>query len=256
MQVANNSVGFPAVLAWSAKPGRTEHDAIPLMQETFRLNQFPLIEAISVSRHDNPGTGWLLETLNYALNPGDRVAITGPSGAGKSVLLRLLAMLDAPDSGELRYQGQAIADRHIPDYRRQVCYIAQKPALLDGSVEDNLRYPYSLKVHAGSRYQRDAVLRLLEHAGKPVGFLTRHASELSGGEAQVLALVRALQLNPQVLLLDEPTAALDPVSVQQVEALVDAWFDASRALVWVSHDPAQALRVSHRQHVMKAGVLA
>ncbi|MGC1331876.1 ABC transporter ATP-binding protein [Pseudomonas sp.] len=198
----------------------------------------------------------LLHPLAFTLAPGDRVAITGPSGSGKSVLLRALALLDAPHGGEVRWQGTPVATAQIPTYRSQVCYIAQKPAVIDGSVEDNLRYPYSLNVHAKARFERDTVVQLLTKAGKPAGFLDKQASELSGGESQVMALVRALQLNPQVLLLDEPTAALDPASARQVEDLVDAWFNPGRALIWVSHDPAQAERVSNRQLVMKAGKLA
>ncbi len=214
-----------------------------------------LITAVALSRLDERSGATLLQPLHFTLAPGDRVAITGPSGSGKSVLLRTLALLDAPHGGEIHWQGAPIVTAHIPAYRRQVCYIAQKPAVLDGSVEDNLRYPYSLKVHAKARFEREAVVRLLAKAGKPASFLDKQASELSGGEAQVMALVRALQLNPQVLLLDEPTAALDPASARQVEDLVDAWFSPERALIWVSHDPAQAERVSNRQHVMEAGRL-
>lgn len=214
-----------------------------------------MITAVDVSRLDARTGTPLLQPLHFTLAAGDRVAITGPSGSGKSVLLRTLALLDATQGGEVHWQGAAIKATQITAYRSHVCYIAQKPALLDGSVEDNLRYPYSLKVHARARYQREAALQLLAQAGKPASFLDKQASELSGGESQVLALVRALQLNPQVLLLDEPTAALDPESARQVEALVDAWFDGGRALIWVSHDPAQAQRVSNRQLEMKAGSL-
>lgn len=215
-----------------------------------------LIEAIGLSRRDERNGTVLLHPCAFSLAPGDRVALTGPSGSGKSVLLRTLALLDATQAGEVRWQGERIGTAQIPAYRARVCYIAQKPALLDGSVEDNLRYPFSLKVHANARFQRERVLQLLASAGKPATFLDQLASDLSGGEAQILALIRALQLAPQVLLLDEPTAALDPTSARQVEALVDAWFTPARALIWVSHDPQQAERVSNRQQHMNAGTLS
>ena len=103
-----------------------------------------------------------------------------------------------------------------------------------------------------------AVTTLLEHAGKTPSFLGKNAADLSGGEAQVASLIRSLQLNPEVLLLDEPTAALDPTSSRDVEALINAWFaaDNARAYIWVSHDLEQARRMSEIHLQMSAGVLS
>ncbi|MDE1164671.1 MAG: ATP-binding cassette domain-containing protein [Pseudomonas sp.] len=218
-----------------------------------------LIETRQLSRLDANTGSVLLHPTDYRLNGGDRVAITGPSGSGKSVFLRALALLDAPSRGELLFKGHPVAPDHVPAYRSRVCYIAQKPGLLDGTVADNLRYPYGLKVFAKARFDLPTVQRLLAQAGKPAAFLDKHSADLSGGEAQVLALVRVLQLDPDVLLLDEPTAALDPASAAQVEQLVGAWFGqapGTRAYLWVSHDPQQAQRVSNRQLNMIAGALA
>ena len=99
---------------------------------------------------------------------------------------------------------------------------------------------------------------LVAQAGRADDFLDKLASELSGGEAQITALIRVLQLAPEVLLLDEPTASLDPDSTRAIEALVHAWFGAEpqrHASVWVSHDRAQAARMSKRHLTMRAGVL-
>jgi putative ABC transport system ATP-binding protein len=131
--------------------------------------------------------------------------------------------------------------------------------MLDGSVEDNLRYPFSLKVYRDARFDRERVVELARRAGRGSDFLDKRASELSGGEAQIAALIRVLQVDPDVLLLDEPTASLDPASAREIEALVSAWFDDGhdeRASIWVSHDPAQAKRVGERQLVMTAGTLS
>jgi putative ABC transport system ATP-binding protein len=218
----------------------------------------PIVQAERIVRRDARHGKTLLQPTYFTLAGGDRVAITGPSGSGKSVLLRALALLDPLDGGHLRWHGSAVRRAAMPRYRREIAYIRQRPALIDGTVEDNLRYPFTLRVYRDLHFNRAAVDTLAAHAGRDAGFLERHASELSGGEAQIVALIRVLQLAPQVLLLDEPTASLDPESALASEALITAWFDASatsRAWVWVSHDTAQAARVGRRQLTMRAGVL-
>lgn len=214
-----------------------------------------LIDARNLERHA-PLTGIpLLHPVSLQLQGGDRLAVTGPSGAGKSVLLRLLALLDAPHGGDIRWCGKIVERQAIPAYRRSVAYLKQRAAMLDGSVETNLHAPFALKIYGDLRYSQETVLGLLEAAGRDASFLAKNASELSGGEAQITALVRVLQLAPTVLLLDEPTASLDPASATIVEAMVELWFAAApgRALAWVSHDPVQAARISNRNLRLQAG---
>ncbi|MFP3800382.1 ATP-binding cassette domain-containing protein [Paraburkholderia sp. SIMBA_027] len=218
----------------------------------------PLVEALGLARRDAQRDQVLLQPADFALHGGERVVLTGPSGSGKSVFLRALALLDPLDGGTVRWHGEAVARAQIPSYRRHIAYLRQRPALIDGSVEDNLRYPYSLAVYRDSRFDAARVHALFDATGRGADFLTRAASELSGGEAQIVALVRVLQLDPEALLLDEPTASLDPESAREVEALVEQWFELrreTRATVWISHDPAQAARVGTRHITMRAGVL-
>jgi len=214
-----------------------------------------LIDACDLERHAPSGGKCLLHPVSLQVHGGDKVAVTGPSGAGKSVLLRLLALLDAPDGGSIRWHREAIDRKTIRHYRRSVAYLKQRAAMLDGSVADNLHAPFALKVYSDLRYSQQTVLDLLAAAGRDASFLNKQASELSGGEAQLTALLRVLQLAPTVLLLDEPTASLDPASAAVVEAMVDLWFAAipGRAVVWVSHDPAQAARVSNRALRLQGG---
>lgn len=217
-----------------------------------------LLEAQALVRHDARTDATLLAPTDFSLAAGERVVITGPSGSGKSVLLRALALLDPLDGGHVLWHGHAVDRRAIARYRRSVAYVRQRPALVEGSVEDNLRYPYSLHVYRDVRFDRERAVHLIEAAGKNKDFLGQRASDLSGGEAQVVALIRVLQLTPEALLLDEPTASLDPESARAIEALVTEWFEAdrpSRASIWVSHDPAQAERVGSRRLAMRAGVL-
>ena len=219
----------------------------------------PLVAAQRIVRRDAARQQPLLQPTDLTLDAGERVALTGPSGSGKSVLLRALALLDPLDGGRVQWRGRPVTRARIPTFRRHVAYLRQRAALLDGSVEDNLRYPYSLAVYRDVSFDAARAQALFERAGRGADFLARDASELSGGEAQIVALVRVLQLDPDVLLLDEPTASLDPDSARAIEALVSEWFErssAARATIWVSHDPAQALRVGARQLTMHAGVLS
>ncbi|MFC5428109.1 ATP-binding cassette domain-containing protein [Paraburkholderia denitrificans] len=217
-----------------------------------------LVEARQITRHDPQRALTLLQPTDFALCAGERAALTGPSGSGKSVFLRALALLDPLDAGMVLWNGEPVARTSIPRFRRHIAYLRQRPALLDGTVEDNLRYPYSLAVYRDVQFDAACAEKLFSAAGRSADFLARPASELSGGEAQIVALVRVLQLDPDVLLLDEPTASLDPDSARAVEALVGGWFGRNpdrRATVWVSHDLAQAARVANRRLGMQAGVL-
>jgi len=216
-----------------------------------------LIDAVNITRRAPLSGKTLLQPVSLQVRGGDKMAVVGPSGAGKSVLLRLLASLDAADGGTLSWRGAPVTRGDILRYRRQVAYLKQRAAMLDGSVEDNLRAPFALQVYRNLRYREDTVLALLHAAGRDASFLHKSASELSGGEAQIAALVRVLQLEPTVLLLDEPTASLDPASAVTVEAMVARWYaepaQPARAYAWVSTVPARSCSVRLAMRAAWAG---
>jgi putative ABC transport system ATP-binding protein len=216
------------------------------------------LEVRGIGRRNPNDQSWLIRDVSLDVGHGERLGILGPTGAGKTVLLRAMARLDPLDAGSIHWQGHAIEGDAVPAYRAQIIYIHQRPALFEGTVDDNLRYPFTLKAHATKRFDRDSVVDFLERLGRSATFLEKLSRDLSGGEAQIVALLRAIQLDPAVLLLDEPTASLDPATARDLEVLIDRWFAADggrRSLVWVSHDRDQAIRVTGRRLHMQSGRL-
>ncbi len=216
-----------------------------------------LLQAREVSRKSRDGE-WLLRDIDLEVLPGDKLAIVGPSGSGKTLLLRALALLDPLQSGSLFWRGGSVGSSDIPSYRRHVIYLHQRPALIEGDVESNLRLPYTFAVHRDHHFDASRVKQLFAAVGRDESFLMKHKSDLSGGEAQLAALVRAMQLDPTILLLDEPTAALDSEATAAVESILQSWWGEmpnDRSLVWVSHNQEQVERVTDRRVCIEGGRL-
>ena len=165
--------------------------------------------------------------------------IAGPSGSGKSTLLRLLNRLADPDRGRVLYDGADVRERDVLTLRREVSLVPQLPALIEGSVHDNVSYGARL---AGHSFDAGRPLGL---AGLDHSFDDREAARLSVGEQQRVMLARALALEPRVLLLDEPTSALDEAARDAVEAtLLRLRAQTAISLVLVTHDTEQARRLA------------
>ena len=188
----------------------------------------------------------VLDSFSAAI-PEGATALVGPSGAGKSTLLRLLNRLADPDRGEISYRGRPLSDYEPLALRREVSLVPQLPALLEGTVEANLRYAAGL---AGEELDLEETLA---RAGLDSSFAGRDVAKLSVGEQQRAMLARALAQRPAVLLLDEPTSALDHAARDAVEAtLARLRAESDLSLVLVSHDPEQARRLGDRVVEMPA----
>lgn len=183
---------------------------------------------------------------------GEVLGIVGPSGAGKSTLLRLLNFLEEPAAGQIVYKGLALNGQGVPlDLRRQVTTVFQRPILLNRSVADNVAFGLKLR---GWREVKAAVLRALARVG--LGELADSPARLlSGGEAQRVALARALVIEPEVLLLDEPTANLDPYNVRLIEEIVRDLNEEGTTVVLVTHNIFQARRLARRVALLLEGRL-
>ena len=200
----------------------------------------------------------LLTEVSIQIAGGERIALSGPSGSGKTLLLRALALLDPLSAGNVFWNGNPVQGGCVPAYRAQVAYLQQQPVLRDEPVESLLRQPFAWKTHADKHFSKERLEKWLALLGRRSSFLEKRSADLSGGEKQIVALLRIIQLDPNVLLLDEPTAALDADSATAVETLVADWLAESqpqRATLWVSHNAQQAQRVADRQLLIQEGRL-
>jgi putative ABC transport system ATP-binding protein len=198
---------------------------------------------VSLSR----GGRLVLSSVSAEIHEG-ATAIVGPSGSGKSTLLRLLNRLADPDTGTVAYRGRPLDDYDPLELRREVSLVPQLPSLLEGTVASNLAYAADL---AGKELDTTRCLGL---AGLSAEFAERDVSKLSVGEQQRAMLARALAQEPRVLLLDEPTAALDHEARDAIEATLTALRgELEISLVVVSHDPEQARRLADRALRLKQG---
>ena len=174
----------------------------------------------------------LLKPASLSLSAGECIAIRGPSGAGKTLLLRAIADLD-PNEGLVCLDGRDRSTIAGPEWRRLVGYVPAEPGWWADTVGEHFS-------------GWTAALAVVRDLGFPKEANAWPITRLSTGERLRLALIRALMVRPKVLLLDEPTAALDPASVASVESLIAARVQAGLAVLWVTHDAEQAKRIAHR----------
>jgi tungstate transport system ATP-binding protein len=198
------------------------------------------------------GARQVLGIASLEVRGGEILAVVGPSGAGKSTLLRLLNFLEPPTNGLIQFAQKRFGPRDIVplELRRQVTTVFQQPALFSTNVFDNVAY--GLRVR-GRAQARAMVMGALDQVGL-AHLATASARTLSGGERQRCALARALVFGPRVLLLDEPTANLDPRNVQVIEQVVsDMQRRSNTTVVLVTHNLFQARRLAHRTALLLDG---
>jgi putative ABC transport system ATP-binding protein len=200
------------------------------------------LEDVRVVRDGTP----VLDGITAQIAPGRCTALAGPSGAGKTTLLRLLDRLEEPTSGTVLLHGRPLPSYDVLEVRRRVGLVQQVPVLLGETVLEDLRT-------GRPNLSEDEAVDLLGRVGLRDQPLSRATASLSGGEAQRLCLGRALAVAPEVLLLVEPTSALDAVAAMAVERVVRALVADGLTAVLVSHDLRQARRLADDVVVLRAG---
>ncbi len=187
----------------------------------------------------------VLDLENFEVRHGEVLGLVGPSGSGKSTLLRLLNFLEPPTAGKIIFGGQVFdPNQEMPlELRRQVTTVFQRPMLLERTVWENVAFGLRLR---GLSDGSERVQEVLEEVGL-AHLAKQRARTLSGGEAQRVALARAMVIDPTALLLDEPTANLDPYNVGLIEAIVRRLNqEHGTTLVLVTHNVFQARRLAGR----------
>ncbi len=203
--------------------------------------------------YKNYGDLQVLKDINARIKKGTSTALVGPTGSGKTVLLRLIDLLEKPSSGTIYFEGTDANESNNTklDIRRQIGMVFQKPLAFKASVYDNIAY--GLRIRGKKENMDERIKDLLELIGLP-GYENRNALKLSGGETQRLALARAMITDPKLLLLDEPTANLDPISKKKMEELIiKINRESETTIIMTTHDLLQGQKLADRMIILCNG---
>jgi len=198
----------------------------------------------------------ILDNINLSVDRGEVLALIGPTGAGKTTLLRIIDLLEVPSAGEIYFDGKCIprSGKQRLEIRRRMSFIHQKPQVFNLSVYDNVACGLGWRGE-----EKNRIAGKVDHILETVGledYKDRNARTLSGGEAQRVALARSLVLEPEVLLLDEPTANLDPVSTAKIEQLISyVARQRNTTMVMATHNMSQGQQLADRIGVLLDGRL-
>lgn len=192
----------------------------------------------------------ILNNINFKLDQGETVAVVGPSGSGKSTFLKQLNNLISPTEGELLFKGKPYDEYSPEELRSKISYMMQQSELFGTTVEDNMAFP-ALTHH--DQFDEDKANDLLNKVGLSNYSLDSKVEHMSGGERQRIAIARQLMYQPEILLLDESTSALDTQNKEKIEDIIFKLAGEGVAILWITHSNDQSMRNFQRRITIKDG---
>jgi len=212
----------------------------------------PLLEIVNLCQ--KYGGQDILKNINLKVDKGEVLALIGPTGAGKTTLLRLIDLLEMPAAGKIYFHGKDATKSSKVKFqmRRRMAFVLQKPVVFNATIYDNIACGLKWRGTKKSslRQKVGSILEMIDLSA----YQNRNARTLSGGEAQRVAIARAVVTEPEVLLLDEPTANLDPLSVAKIEELITSIIrQYGTTIIMATHDMSQGQRLASRIGVLVKG---
>lgn len=198
----------------------------------------------------NDGNKNILEDISLKIEYGDFISIVGPSGGGKSTLLKLVSNLISPSKGSISFKNKDIMQYSPIEVRQQCAYCYQLPYLFGNTVLENLAFPYEIR---GKKINFDKINELLSLFKMNKDYIDKNVDKLSGGEKQRLALIRTLIFQPEVLLLDEITSALDTDNTLIVENVIKDLHQNGTTILWVTHNLDQSKKYANKLLTIENG---
>lgn len=198
----------------------------------------------------NDGKKNILENINLKVEHGDFISVVGPSGGGKSTLLKLVSNLINASEGSISFKNKDIMQYSPIEVRQQCAYCYQLPYLFGNTVLENLAFPYEIRE---KKIDFDKINELLSLFKMDKDYIDKNVDKLSGGEKQRLALIRTLMFQPEVLLLDEITSALDADNCLIVENIIKDLNQKGTTILWVTHNIDQSKKHANKLLTIESG---